>query len=87
MQFSAPYEWISARAQTHPATLCLEDDLGRRLDYAAVDQLAGRHGAVLQALGVRQGDRVALQVEKSLDGVLAYLACLRIGAVVVPLTR
>mgnify|MGYP003347033659 CR=1 FL=1 len=85
MDFSAPYQWIEARAHRHPALPCLEDDRGQSLDYAAVDHLAGRHGAVLQALGVRQGDRVAMQVGKSLDGVLVYLACLRIGAVVVPL--
>jgi malonyl-CoA/methylmalonyl-CoA synthetase len=85
MTFTAPYQWIATRAHSRPTALCLEDDRGRRLDYASVDRLAGQHGAVLQGLGVQRGDRVALQVEKSLDVILIYLACLRIGAVVVPL--
>jgi malonyl-CoA/methylmalonyl-CoA synthetase len=34
---------------------------------------------------VTGGDRVAVQVDKSVDAVLLYLACLRIGAVFVPI--
>ena len=35
--------------------------------------------------GVVPGDRVAVQVDKSVDAVLLYVACLRMGAVFVPL--
>ena len=47
--------------------------------------MAGLHGAALVRLGIQSGDRVAVQIGKSLDAVLVYLACLRIGAVMVPL--
>ncbi|MEI6460192.1 MAG: AMP-binding protein [Pseudomonadota bacterium] len=85
IQFNDPYQWIRSAAQETPHHPCLEDDFGRRLDYAQVDQAAGLQGAALLELGVRTGDRVAFQVEKSLDAILVYLACLRVGAVVVPL--
>ena len=39
----------------------------------------------LMALGVAPGDRVAVQASKSLDLVLLYLGCLRLGAVYLPL--
>ena len=39
----------------------------------------------LLAAGVTPGDRVALQAEKSVEGVMLYLAALRIGAVFLPL--
>jgi malonyl-CoA/methylmalonyl-CoA synthetase len=39
----------------------------------------------LEGLGVRPGDRVLVQVEKSLANLLLYLATLRAGAVYVPL--
>ncbi len=39
----------------------------------------------LQSLGVVAGDRVVVQVDKSADSVALYLACLRAGAVFVPL--
>lgn len=48
---------------------------------AAMDGMAGR----LMTLGVVPGDRVAVQAPKSLDLVLLYLGCLRLGAVYVPL--
>jgi malonyl-CoA/methylmalonyl-CoA synthetase len=40
--------------------------------------------AELAARGVAPGDRVALQVEKSPEALLVYLACLRRGAIFVP---
>jgi malonyl-CoA/methylmalonyl-CoA synthetase len=41
-------------------------------------------GALIAA-GVGTGDRVVVQVDKSADAVALYLACLRLGAVFVPL--
>jgi malonyl-CoA/methylmalonyl-CoA synthetase len=39
----------------------------------------------LQSLGVQPGDRVVAQVEKSTEAVVLYLACLRAGAIYIPL--
>lgn len=44
-----------------------------------------RWAAMLAALGVGKGDRVAVQAGKSLDLVLLYLAALRVGALYLPL--
>jgi malonyl-CoA/methylmalonyl-CoA synthetase len=46
-----------------------------------------RWAAALHARGVRRGDRVAVQVRKSLEQVLLYLANLRLGAVHLPLNE
>jgi malonyl-CoA/methylmalonyl-CoA synthetase len=53
--------------------------------YAAFIGLTGRFASVLAANGVRPGDRVAVQVEKSWQALALYLACLRAGAVILPL--
>jgi len=53
--------------------------------YGELDELSARLAAVLAARGVAPGDRVAVQVEKSVAAVALYLACLRCGAVFVPL--
>ncbi len=58
---------------------------GRALSYRDLDEGSGRIGSVLRDLGVEPGDRVAVQVEKSPEAVLLYLACLRVGAVFLPL--
>ncbi len=44
-----------------------------------------RWAAALAAVGIVQGDRIAVQAEKSLELVLLYLATLRLGAVYLPL--
>src|SRR4029079_4056133 len=45
----------------------------------------GRCAHVLARHGVKPGDRVAVQTEKRPAGLLLYLACLRAGAVFLPL--
>jgi malonyl-CoA/methylmalonyl-CoA synthetase len=57
----------------------------RRYSYGDLDRLSAALGHRLRALGVKKGDRVAVQVEKSPQAVFLYLACLRIGAVYLPL--
>ena len=41
--------------------------------------------SVLQQLGIKKGDRLVVQVEKSAENLALYLASLRMGAVYVPL--
>src|SRR5690606_16331845 len=45
----------------------------------------GRHADVLRRLGCRPGDRVAVQVDKSLEAVFLYLGCIQAGCVYLPL--
>lgn len=58
---------------------------GRSWTYGDMLALSGRIASALDALGVRPGDRVAVQVEKSTEALMLYLACLRAGAVYLPL--
>src|SRR5690606_20640969 len=45
----------------------------------------GQLASVLAARGVKPGDRVAVQVEKSVSALVLYLATVRAGAVYLPL--
>jgi malonyl-CoA/methylmalonyl-CoA synthetase len=58
---------------------------GRVLSYCDLVAETGRMANALAVLGVEPGDRVAVQVEKSLANLVLYLACLRAGAVFLPL--
>ena len=58
---------------------------GRRVSYADLIALSGRLANVLAARGVKPGDRVAVQVEKSVPALVLYLATVRAGAVYLPL--
>ncbi len=58
---------------------------GRVWSYGDMLRLSGQLAAKLIALGVEAGDRVAVQVEKSPEALILYLACIRAGAVYLPL--
>jgi malonyl-CoA/methylmalonyl-CoA synthetase len=58
---------------------------GSIVSYAAADEGSASYAALLAGLGLRPGDRVAVQVEKSPEALLLYLACLRAGLVYLPL--
>jgi malonyl-CoA/methylmalonyl-CoA synthetase len=79
------YEQIRASAPADLATPCLETPEGRRFSYGDLERLSGRIANALQGWGVVPGDRVAVQVAKSPEVVFLYLACLRMGAVYLPL--
>jgi malonyl-CoA/methylmalonyl-CoA synthetase len=56
-----------------------------RYDYADLDRETARLANALVSLGVKPGDRVAVQVDKSATNLLLYLAAVRAGAVYLPL--
>jgi malonyl-CoA/methylmalonyl-CoA synthetase len=70
------------RPASRPALL-LPD--GRTVSYGMLAESAARFATVIAALGVRVGDRVAVQVEKSPEALALYLACLRGGFIFIPL--
>jgi malonyl-CoA/methylmalonyl-CoA synthetase len=58
---------------------------GRVLTYGGLEALSARLAHALVALGVKPGDRVSAQMEKSPKAIALYLACVRSGAVWLPL--
>lgn len=58
---------------------------GRHYSYTDALNISAQLAGALTELGVTQGDRVAVQVDKSPEAILLYLACLRIGGVYLPL--
>lgn len=65
--------------------LFIETAEGRRWTYAEALKTSGQLAGALVALGVQPGDRVAVQVEKSPEAVMLYLACVRCAAIYLPL--
>lgn len=58
---------------------------GGTVSYGELEDQAARTAARLIAEGVRPGDRVALQAEKTPEVIVIYLATLKAGAVFLPL--
>jgi malonyl-CoA/methylmalonyl-CoA synthetase len=68
-----------------PSRLAIETVDGQRISYGDLIARAGQTANVLAAGGVKPGDRVAAQTEKSVAGLVLYLATVRAGAVYLPL--
>ncbi|CAH0342706.1 malonyl-CoA synthase [Rhizobium sp. CECT 9324] len=77
------FDAIKAAASGDAAFLRI--DGSRILTYNDAFALSGRIASAMDTLGIRPGDRVAVQVEKSAEALILYLACLRSGAVYLPL--
>ena len=71
-----------ARNGTGEAVVCGAE----RLTWQQLDALCSRLAGGLQDQGVVAGDRVALLLDNGVPFVLAVLACVKLGAIVVPLS-
>lgn len=61
------------------------DAPGGRYSWRDLDRGSAMLANLFTDLGLQPGERLALQVEKSVEAVMVWLACLRAGLVLVPL--
>ncbi len=83
--FETIHDAFRARALAAPDKNLAERPGRDTVTFGAALNQVGRLAAVLRARGVVKGDRVAAQVDKSVEALLLYLACLQVGAVFLPL--
>jgi malonyl-CoA/methylmalonyl-CoA synthetase len=75
---------VRERMQVPGANFIRSDD-GREFTYEDYWSLSGRIANALAAQSVKAGDRVAVQVGKSVEALAVFLACARLGAIFLPL--
>ncbi|ARQ00015.1 malonate--CoA ligase [Pseudorhodoplanes sinuspersici] len=78
------FELIRSRITDPARTFIIKAD-GSTMSYADMLDRSGQIANVLVLDGVEPGDRVAAQVEKTVENFITYLAVLRAGAVYLPL--
>jgi malonyl-CoA/methylmalonyl-CoA synthetase len=78
------YDGILRSRESDSRTL-FEVPGARSWSYAEVVGLSGQFANLLQAAGVVPGDRVAVQVQKSVEAIALYLATVRAGGIFLPL--
>ena len=74
-----------ARVVTNDLHRIAIDCDGAQVAYGELDAAVARTANALLDTGVQPGDRVAVQVQKSVPSLFVYLACLRAGLVYLPL--
>lgn len=67
------------------ASLFLTKD--KNYNFEDIDKKTAQFAHRLLTLGIKPGDRVAVQIEKSVFNLFLYLACLRVGAIFLPLNN
>ncbi len=86
--FATVAEAIALAGQHWPQNgFTFQDEAGEETAYSfgEIERETARRAAGLQAMGLQKGDRVGLIVIEPELFVLAFLACLRVGVVPVPL--
>lgn len=79
------YSVFQERFPQNSSAIFIETADGTQYSYTYLEQETARIAHFLTNQGVRKGDRVAVQVEKSPHVLFLYLACLRAGFVYLPL--
>ena len=79
------YALLASRFSATPEAVAIELEDGTCYRYADVDAESARYANLLVSLGLKPGDRVCAQVEKSVHAVFLYLGCLRAGLTYLPL--
>lgn len=79
------FETFAARMRERNHADFITTREGHRYSYHDALTVSARLAGALVELGVAPGDRVAVQVDKSPEAILLYLACLRMGGVYLPL--
>ena len=79
------FELLASRSADHYHDPFLVVPGDRTYTYADVDLRSAAIATALGDAGIEIGDRVVAQIDKSVDNVALYLACLRAGFVYVPL--
>jgi malonyl-CoA/methylmalonyl-CoA synthetase len=77
------FDGLMANADPERAFARMPD--GRWYTYQHIVDVSGRFANRLIELGVKPGDRVAVQVPKSIEAVMLYFAVVRAGAAFLPL--
>ncbi len=78
------YDALLARHRRRDAVFVQLPD-GRSVSYAEMLELSAQFAHALADLGAKPGDRVALQVGKSVSALAVYFACVQGGFVLLPL--
>jgi len=79
------YLQFSGNFERRPDKVLIDTPSGEQYRYRDVLSTSRRMAQVLRESGVVPGDRVVVQVDKSPQAIMLYLACLQIGAVYLPL--
>jgi malonyl-CoA/methylmalonyl-CoA synthetase len=87
MQNQNLYAILAANFPRDPRACAIETDDGLLYSWQDIEEASAMLANLLCSLGLSKGARVAVQVDKSVEALLLYLATLRAGYVFLPLNN
>ncbi|HYB09968.1 MAG TPA: malonyl-CoA synthase [Alphaproteobacteria bacterium] len=79
------YALFRSRFPADRSDVFIELDDGTGYSFGTIDDISARMARLFEELGILPGDRIAVQVEKSPEAICLYVACLRYGAIFLPM--
>ncbi|MHB9106423.1 MAG: malonate--CoA ligase [Armatimonadota bacterium] len=79
------YRLFQSRFSREMDKVVLTTESGAQYTYRELHHRSAQYANYLRRYGIKPGDRVLVQVEKSPENLFCYLGCLRAGTVYVPL--
>jgi malonyl-CoA/methylmalonyl-CoA synthetase len=79
------YSLLTSRFPTNNQSVCLQIPGGRDRTWDEIEKGSARMASWIASLGLDEGARIAAPIDKSPEGLMLYLACLRAGMVFLPL--
>ncbi len=74
-----------SRFPADKSRVIIETESGRSITVSEFETTIGKYANLIRTLDISPGERVAIQVEKSPEALMLYLACLKTGVVYLPL--
>lgn len=79
------FDFFRGNFPTDLSRTFIETADGATISYGEIEERSGRLASLFRRIGVKPGDRIAVQADKSVEGLFVYLAAVRAGAVYLPL--
>ena len=81
------YQLFEERFPPNLTQCFIETKEGKQYSYEDLKNITSNIACSMLIVGISKGDRVVFQVNKSPEAVFLYLACLKLGAISVPLNN
>lgn len=79
------YHLYASRFSSQLDNIAIETEHGELISYAELDSRVAQMARFFTDLGIDKGERVAVQVDKSAQALIVYLASIRAGLIYLPL--
>lgn len=76
---------VAKVASSNSGNVFLSNESGKFYTYRDLEIITSKYANLLERTGVKPGDRVAAQLDKSPEGFILYLSVLRMGGIFLPL--